>query len=131
MTNGCICSTLRDELHQKVSRLASANRFDRLLIESAGISEPLPVAQTFTFADENGKSLQGLTRLDTMVTVVDAANFLEHNEAGDSLTEKLLAELESCLLDDRALAMGEEKWEKFRDPFPEWVVQPTDHQHEH
>jgi len=91
MTNGCICCTLRDDLLQEVSRLASENRFDHLLIESTGISEPLPVAQTFTFADENGKSLQDLTRLDTMVTVVDAANFLEHYEAGDSLKEKNLA----------------------------------------
>ncbi|MFY8268513.1 MAG: zinc metallochaperone GTPase ZigA [Terrimicrobiaceae bacterium] len=91
MTNGCICCTLRDDLLQEVSRLASENRFDHLLIESTGISEPLPVAQTFTFADENGKSLQDLTRLDTMVTVVDAANFLDHYEAGDSLKEKNLA----------------------------------------
>jgi G3E family GTPase len=91
MTNGCICCTLRDDLLQEVSRLASENRFDHLLIESTGISEPLPVAQTFTFADENGKSLQDLTHLDTMVTVVDAANFLEHYEAGDSLKEKNLA----------------------------------------
>ena len=91
MTNGCICCTLRDDLLQEVSRLASENRFDHLLIESTGISEPLPVAQTFTFADENGKSLQDLTRLDTMVTVIDAANFLEHYEAADSLKEKNLA----------------------------------------
>ena len=91
MTNGCICCTLRDDLLQEVSRLASENRFDHLLIESTGISEPLPVAQTFTFADENGKSLQDLTHLDTMVTVVDAANFLDHYEAGDSLKEKNLA----------------------------------------
>jgi len=91
MTNGCICCTLRDDLLQEVSRLASENRFDHLLVESTGISEPLPVAQTFTFADENGKSLQDLTRLDTMVTVIDAANFLEHYEAADSLKEKNLA----------------------------------------
>jgi G3E family GTPase len=339
MTNGCICCTLRDDLLKEVARLAEEGRFDYLLIESTGISEPLPVAQTFTFADEEGKSLQKLTRLDTMVTVVDASNFLDHYEAADSLLEhnaalgpedertiadlfidqvefadvllvnktdlidkeqleelrailhhlnpgaeilestrgrvdlaaildtrrfdmekaqasagwlrelnnqhtpeteeygigsfvfrarrpfhpqrfwdfihnerpsllrskgyfwlasrntmiglwsqaggsaeyrpagfwwaaapksswpddddtwrsimkdwqephgdrrqmlvyigqdlekeKLLAELEACLLDDRELAMGEEKWEKFCDPFPEWVVQPTDHQHEH
>jgi len=91
MTNGCICCTLRDDLLQEVSRLASENRFDYLLIESTGVSEPLPVAQTFTFADENGKSLHDLTRLDTMATVVDAANFLDHYEAGDSLQEKNLA----------------------------------------
>jgi G3E family GTPase len=91
MTNGCICCTLRDDLLKEVSRLAGEGRFDYLLIESTGISEPLPVAQTFTFADENGQSLQALTRLDTMVTVVDASNFLAHYEAGDSLKEKNLA----------------------------------------
>jgi G3E family GTPase len=88
MTNGCICCTLRDDLLKEVSRLAEEGRFDYLLIESTGVSEPLPVAQTFTFADENGKSLQEVTRLDTMVTVVDASNFLEHYEAGESLKEK-------------------------------------------
>jgi G3E family GTPase len=66
MSNGCICCTLRDDLLQEVSRLASEKRFDYLLIESTGVSEPLPVAQTFTFADENGNSLESLTRLDTM-----------------------------------------------------------------
>ena len=91
MTNGCICCTLRDDLLKEVSRLAAEGRFDYLLIESTGISEPLPVAQTFTFADENGQSLQDITRLDTMVTVVDASNFLEHYEVGDSLKEKNLA----------------------------------------
>jgi len=88
MTNGCICCTLRDDLLKEVSRLAEEGRFDYLLIESTGVSEPLPVAQTFTFADEEGKSLQEVTRLDTMVTVVDASNFLEHYEAGESLKEK-------------------------------------------
>ena len=75
MSNGCICCTLRDDLLQEVSRLASENRFDYLLIESTGVSEPLPVAQTFTFADENGYSLESITHLDTMVTVVDAVQF--------------------------------------------------------
>ncbi|MFZ4776732.1 MAG: zinc metallochaperone GTPase ZigA [Terrimicrobiaceae bacterium] len=91
MTNGCICCTLRDDLLKEVSRLASENRFDYLLIESTGVSEPLPVAQTFSFADENGLGLQEITKLDTMVTVVDAANFLAQYEAGDSLKEKDLA----------------------------------------
>jgi G3E family GTPase len=91
MTNGCICCTLRDDLLKEVSRLAGEGRFDYLLIESTGISEPLPVAQTFTFADENGQTLQDITRLDTMVTVVDASNFLEHYEVGDSLKEKNVA----------------------------------------
>ena len=75
MSNGCICCTLRDDLLQEVSRLASEGRFDYLIIESTGVSEPLPVAQTFTFADELGQSLSEITRLDTMVTVVDAAHF--------------------------------------------------------
>jgi G3E family GTPase len=88
MSNGCICCTLRDDLLKEVSRLAGEGRFDYLLIESTGVSEPLPVAQTFTFADEEGTSLQNITRLDTMVTVVDASNFLDHYEVGESLKEK-------------------------------------------
>ena len=76
MTNGCICCTLREDLLIEVSRLANANRFDYLLIESTGISEPMPVAETFTFEDEEGYSLSDLASLDTMVTVVDAGNFM-------------------------------------------------------
>ena len=72
MTNGCICCTLRDDLLVEVRRLAEEGRFDYLLIESTGVSEPLPVAATFEFRDENGLSLSDLARLDTMVTVVDA-----------------------------------------------------------
>ena len=82
MTNGCICCTLRDDLLKEVSRLAREDRFDYLLIESTGISEPLPVAQTFVFEDEFGESLSRVARLDTMVTVVDAANF-SNDFAGD------------------------------------------------
>ena len=67
MSNGCICCTLRDDLLEEVSRLAQEGRFDYLLIESTGISEPIPVAQTFTFEDENGVSLSHVSRLDTMV----------------------------------------------------------------
>ena len=95
MSNGCICCTLRDDLLQEVSRLAQEGKFDYLLIESTGISEPIPVAQTFTFEDEEGVSLSHISRLDTMVTVVDAASFLrDYNEAeslqsrGESLGEE-------------------------------------------
>lgn len=85
MSNGCICCTLREDLLLEVSRLAKEGRFDYLLIESTGISEPIPVAQTFTFEDEHGVSLSQLARLDTMVTVVDAANFLQHYRSSDAL----------------------------------------------
>ena len=88
MSNGCICCTLRDDLLKEVSRLAMDGRFDYLIIESTGVSEPLPVAQTFTFTDENGKSLQELTRLDTMVTVVDAAHFLDQFREAQTLKEQ-------------------------------------------
>lgn len=88
MSNGCICCTLRDDLLAEVSRLAQEGRFDYLLIESTGISEPIPVAQTFTFEDENGVSLSQVSRLDTMVTVVDAASFLRDYNAADALAER-------------------------------------------
>ncbi|MBN45097.1 MULTISPECIES: zinc metallochaperone GTPase ZigA [unclassified Methylophaga] len=82
MSNGCICCTLREDLLIEVRRLAEEKRFDYLVIESTGISEPLPIAETFTFADEDGESLSQIARLDTMVTVVDAINFLrDFNEA--------------------------------------------------
>ncbi len=88
MTNGCICCTLREDLLEEVSRLAHQRRFDYLLIESTGISEPLPVAQTFTFEDERGRSLGDVARLDTMVTVVDALNFPTDLANADSLQER-------------------------------------------
>ncbi|MEM9253922.1 MAG: zinc metallochaperone GTPase ZigA [Pseudomonadota bacterium] len=88
MSNGCICCTLREDLLQEVAKLAQEGRFDYLLIESTGISEPLPVAETFTFADENGVSLSDVARLDTMVTVVDAVNFLRDYEAAEYLRDK-------------------------------------------
>jgi G3E family GTPase len=79
MSNGCICCTLREDLLKEVSKLAREGRFDALLIESTGVSEPMPVAETFSFTDESGGSLSDLAQLDTMVTVVtvvDARNFL-------------------------------------------------------
>jgi len=85
MSNGCICCTLREDLLEEVSRLARDGRFDYLLIESTGIAEPLPVAETFTFRDEEGRSLSDLARLDTLVTVVDGANFLADFQRADSL----------------------------------------------
>ncbi len=95
MSNGCICCTLREDLLIEVTKLAKEGKFDYLLIESTGISEPLPVAETFTFEDEEGISLSDVSKLDTMVTVVDAVNFLkDYNEAkylqevGESLGEE-------------------------------------------
>jgi len=89
MSNGCICCTLRDDLLAEVARLAQENRFDYLLIESSGISEPLPVAETFTFPiDADGNGLFNLTRLDTMVTVVDALNIMRELESLDSLADR-------------------------------------------
>ena len=106
MSNGCICCTLRDDLPEEVSRLAQEGRFDYLLIESTGISEPIPVAQTFTFEDENGVSLSHVSRLDTMVTVVDANSFLnDYNEAeslqsrGESLGEEDNRTVSDLLID--------------------------------
>ena len=101
MSNGCICCTLREDLLEEVTKLAREGRFDYLLVESTGISEPLPVAETFTFADENGVSLSEVAKLDTMVTVVDAVNFLKDydqakllQDTGESLGDE----------DDRSVA---------------------------
>ena len=87
MSNGCICCTLREDLLLEVNKLAKDNKFDYLVIESTGISEPLPVAETFTFADEDGVSLSDVAKLDTMVTVVDAVNFLKDYEEAKYLKE--------------------------------------------
>lgn len=102
MSNGCICCTLREDLLLEVNRLAKTGNFDYLLIESTGISEPLPVAETFTFADENGVSLSDIATLDTMVTVVDAVNFSKDYEEAKYLQEtgeSLGEEDERCVAD--------------------------------
>ncbi len=95
MSNGCICCTLREDLLHEVGKLARQNRFDHLVIESTGVSEPMPVAETFTFEDENGDSLGDIAEIDTMVTVVDAPNFLRDYSTTEQLT-------------DRGQAVGEE-----------------------
>jgi len=88
MSNGCICCTLREDLLDEVAKLAREDRFDYLLIESTGISEPLQVAETFTFRDDRGQSLADLARLDTLVTVVDGVNFLHDFQAAQSLASR-------------------------------------------
>ena len=88
MSNGCICCTLREDLLVEVAKLAGEGRFDYLLIESTGISEPLPVAETFTFRGDDGQSLGDVARLDTMVTVVDALDFLRDYEAADFIRDR-------------------------------------------
>ena len=90
MSNGCICCTLREDLLIEVAKLAREGRFDYLLIESTGISEPMPVAETFTFEDEEGNSLSNVAVLDTMVTVVDAGNFFKDFGSWDDLTDRRL-----------------------------------------
>ncbi len=102
MSNGCICCTLREDLLMQVRELAKDKRFDYLLIESTGISEPLPVATTFDFRDENGNSLADVSTLDTMVTVVDAANCIKNYSSIDFLKdhgESLGEEDERTLVD--------------------------------
>lgn len=106
MSNGCICCTLRDDLLVEVEKLANSNKFDYLLIESTGISEPLPVAATFAFRDENGKSLSDVANLDTMVTVVNAQTLLKDyssdmflKEIGESLGEDDERSLVNLLVD--------------------------------
>lgn len=93
MSNGCICCTLREDLMIEVEKLAKQGRFDYLLIESTGISEPIPVAQTFTFQDENnGIDLGRFARLDTMVTVVDVFNFLNDFLSADTIVDRKMTD---------------------------------------
>jgi len=102
MSNGCICCTLREDLLEQVRELAEEGKFDYLLIESTGISEPLPVATTFDFRDEAGNSLSDVSQLDTMVTVVDAANLIKNYSSTDFLRdhgESLGEEDERTLVD--------------------------------
>ncbi len=88
MSNGCICCTLREDLMQEVAKLAKEGRFDAVVIESTGVSEPMPVAETFTFTDDTGRSLNDLAQLDTLVTVVDARNFLDDYHSTDDLQDR-------------------------------------------
>lgn len=131
MSNGCICCTLREDLLEEVTKLAQEGRFDYLVIESTGIAEPLPVAETFTFADENGLSLSDVARLDTMVTVVDAINNIWQEPYGDMRQElvfigqglereKLIARLNECLLTEDEMEQGRDYWLSLEDPFPDW-----------
>ncbi|TCG02187.1 cobalamin biosynthesis protein CobW [Paraburkholderia strydomiana] len=100
LSNGCICCTLRDDLLVEIKRLAAEKRFDAILIESTGVAEPMPIAETFTFVDDDGASLSDVARLDTMVTVVDAFNFLRDYGSADALTERGIAATDE---DDRTL----------------------------
>ena len=94
LSNGCICCTLREDLVKEVERLAAENRFDYLLIESSGISEPIPVAQTFTYVDEqNGINLSKFSYIDTMVTVVDCLNFFRDFGTNDLLADRELTDI--------------------------------------
>ncbi|GAA2561667.1 GTP-binding protein [Pseudonocardia hydrocarbonoxydans] len=101
LTNGCICCTLREDLLQTVGELARTGRFDTVLIESSGISEPMPVAATFEWVFDDGTSLSDHARLDTMVTVVDAAGFVAELVEGDALAER---GLEASATDERAIS---------------------------
>jgi len=100
LSNGCICCTLREDLLAEIRQLAGENRFDAILIESTGIAEPMPIAETFAFTDDEGHTLADVARLDTMVTVVDAFNFLRDYASAEALAERGLAASEE---DDRTI----------------------------
>ncbi len=101
MSNGCICCTLREDLLKEINNLAKQNKFEYLVIESTGISEPLPVAETFTFEDENGNTLSKIAKLDTMVTVIDALNFLKDYQSAEDLKDR---KIELSKEDQRSIA---------------------------
>lgn len=101
LSNGCICCTLREDLLREVARLASLGRFDRILVESTGVAEPLPIAETFAYQDEEGAKLSDIARLDAIVTVVDAGDFLERIDDAEALGDLGMATGED---DDRNLA---------------------------
>ena len=101
MSNGCICCTLREDLMEEVEKLAKAQKFDYLIIESTGISEPIPVAQTFSFESEDGTiDLSKFSYVDTMVTVVDSYNFMKDFSSPEYLTDRNLTDIEG---DDRTI----------------------------
>lgn len=104
LSNGCICCTLRDDLLGEVRRLAdparAGQRFDAIVIESTGVAEPMPIAESFTFADEDGRAPNDFARLDTMVTVVDAFNFLRDYASAEQLAERGVAQDDE---DDRTI----------------------------
>ena len=101
MTNGCICCTLREDLVVEIARLAAQGRFDHLVIESTGISEPMPVATTFAYRGEDGASLGDVAELDTTVTVIDAATILDELGTRDRLPDRDLASTDD---DERRIA---------------------------
>lgn len=129
MTNGCICCTLRDDLLEEVDRLAGEGRFDYLLIESSGISEPMPVAATFAFPRDDGATLGEVARLDTMVTVVDAAGFLPELTGGDELVERGLDQYEDDERTVSDLLMDREVVEYVHELIARRRAEPADLEH--